>query len=261
MGVPREPVELQAADGDTRMVGVDSGTDHTGAMASFTAERLDELAGEGLRGFVLKSGSPSCGRSVVVSGSDEPEPGLFARALIERFPHLPVIEETDLAEPDKRDNFVERVFAYDRMMSFFSQERSVGQLVMAHVQVKLQLQAHDPSAHGSLGELFKKAAEVGYEELGTEYLSGLMEALATPATTAGHFGVLKSVFDEVKKEVEPPAQKELARALQDYRQGNVPLAVPLTLLRHYIRLHEHPNMNQQTYLEPGPGELVVRSRV
>lgn len=260
MGVPREPVKLKASEEGTRMVGVGTGADHTEALTRFTVNKIEDLEGVPLRGYILKSGSPSCGKEVPVEGAD-PAPGLFARALAERFPALPTVEETELADPAARQNFAERVFAYDRQQKFFGSQRSVGQLVMSHAQVKLQLDSHRPGLHEQVAETFKDAKDMSYEELGNRYLAAMMEALTVPATPAGHFAVLKTVFEAVKKEVEPAVAKELARALQDYRQGNVPLAVPLTLLRHYVRVQQHPMFNQQTYLEPEPKELLLRTQV
>ncbi len=261
MGVPREPVRLQALGGQTGMVGTESGTDHTESMSRFIAGKMAVLAEADLSGFILKSGSPSCGIEVAVEGSAGPEAGLFARALNERLPQLPKIEETGLNDAETRQNFVERVFAYARQMRFFGEERSVGQLVMAHAQAKLQLDAHSPGVHAEIADLFKKAGELSDQELRARYLTRFMEALEIPASPTSHFAVLKTVFDGVKKTVEPAVQKELARALQDYRQGNVPLSVPLTLLRHYVRTQEHPRFNQQTYLEPEPKEMILRTRV
>lgn len=260
MGVPREPVSLQASDSGTRMVGNETGTDHTEALSQFNVRKLEDLADVPLRGYILKSGSPSCGKEVPVEGSD-PAPGLFAQALAERFPALPTVEETELADSAARQNFAERVFAYDRQQKFFTSQRSVGQLVMAHAQVKLQLDAHRSGLHAEVAETLKQAKDLSYDELGARYLEAMMKALEVPATQAGHFAVLKTIFEGVRKNVEPAVAKELARALQDYRQGNVPLSVPLTLLRHYVRVQENPFFNQQTYLEPEPKELLLRTQV
>lgn len=260
MGVPREPVALQASDSGTKMVGTDSGADHTESMNLYSIKKVEDLAEVQLRGYILKSGSPSCGKLVPVEGSED-QPGLFAKALAEKFPALPTVEETELEDAAARQNFVERVFAYDRQQKFFLSQRSVGQLVMSHAQTKLQLDAHRPGLHEEVAETLKEAKDLSYEELGARYLAAMMDALKTPATPAGHFGVLKTIFEGVKKDVEPAVAKELARSLQDYRQGNVPLSVPLTLLRHYVRVQENPFFNQQTYLEPEPKELLLRTQV
>lgn len=261
MGVPREDVKLQSSASEIKMVGSSSGTDHTDTMKRYAVERVEELSGIELRGYVLKSRSPSCGLDVAVEDEDSATAdGLFAAELIKAFPDLPVVQESDLAEDAKLQNFVEQMFAYDRQMMFMSQQRSVGQLVMSHAQTKLQLDAHSAEAHGRVGEVFGQAAEMSYEELCELYLARFMEAIATPVTQAGHMDVLKSVFTGIKGDLEPAVQKEVARALQDYRQSVVPLAVPVTLLRHYVRLTEQPTFHMQTYLEPGPRELLLRTQ-
>lgn len=260
MGVPREAVRLESSACELRMVGTSSGTDYTDTMQRYAIERVEELSDAQLRGYVLKSRSPSCGLDVAVGEDGSRSEGLFAAELIKAFPGLPVVEETDLADEAKLQNFVERMLAYDRQMMFMSQPRTVGQLVMAHAQAKLQLDAHSTEAHAEVGEVFEQAAEISYEELCQRYLSSFMKAIDTPVTQSGHAGVMKAVFTGIKGELEPAAQKEVARSLQEYRQSVVPLAVPVTLLRHYVRLTEHPMFHMQTYLEPGSRELLLRTQ-
>ena len=122
MGVPREPVRLVQSGGDLRMIAVHTGTDHTEAMRAFAARRVQALAAMDLRGYVLKSDSPSCGLHGVkvfdVNGGDA-EPirrgtGLFAAALTSAFPDLPIAEARQLADPASRASFLDRVSAYDR---------------------------------------------------------------------------------------------------------------------------------------------------
>jgi uncharacterized protein YbbK (DUF523 family) len=117
MGTPREPVRLIESGGRVRMVTVTTGVDYTEAMSGYVAQRLDELAAAGLCGYVLKADSPSCGPAGVKLYRDGPAPartgvGLFARALLDRFPDLPIEDEARLADPRIRDRFVERLFAY-----------------------------------------------------------------------------------------------------------------------------------------------------
>jgi uncharacterized protein YbgA (DUF1722 family) len=42
---------------------------------------------------------------------------------------------------------------------------------------------------------------------------------------------------------------ELAAAIDDYRRSLVPLIVPITLIRHYVRFHEVPYLAGQIYLQ------------
>lgn len=123
MGVPREPVRLvrgSDADGETRMLGCESGHDWTKRMADYCANRVERLSD--LDGYILKSRSPSCGlEKVKLFSADAPEAifadkgvGLFAAALRERWPDMPVEEEGRLQDAGEQQAFIARVLAYGR---------------------------------------------------------------------------------------------------------------------------------------------------
>jgi uncharacterized protein YbbK (DUF523 family) len=117
MGTPREPIQLVKRDGRLRLRTVTTGADHTDRMRAFAARRLDELAALDLCGYILKSRSPSCGPAGVdVHDADGATrgtgAGMFARALLDRFPGLPIEDEERLADTDIRARFIERVAAY-----------------------------------------------------------------------------------------------------------------------------------------------------
>ncbi|MBM3789977.1 MAG: DUF523 and DUF1722 domain-containing protein [Acidobacteria bacterium] len=52
-----------------------------------------------------------------------------------------------------------------------------------------------------------------------------------------------------------------AACVENYRQGLVPLIVPITLLAHHFRRHPAPWVLDQTYLNPYPAELMLRNHV
>ena len=120
MGVPRPALRLER-DGDSlRLVEIASGRDHTRRMQQFAARRVRALRAANLCGYVLKRDSPSCGMQRVKVFGDEGMPkrdgqGLFAAALAEAVPSLPIEEEGRLKDPRLREDFIERVFAYRRM--------------------------------------------------------------------------------------------------------------------------------------------------
>jgi uncharacterized protein YbbK (DUF523 family)/uncharacterized protein YbgA (DUF1722 family) len=264
MGVPREAMHLEESDLGVRMVTNSSGVDHTEKMSEFSARRVEELAGDNLAGFVLKNGSPSCGLETPIQTADGRQrhgKGLFAEALIERLPGLPVVEESDLADPATREGFVERAYAYRRLMDYCEEEKSVGQFAMFHAQARMQVEAHSPEAYSELTDFISGAKELSWEELCSQYLSRFMEAIGKPLSHSRHYEVMRDIADELKGDLEQAAYKEIAFALQDYRKGQLPLSVPLSLIRHYVRLLENPRFNGQSYLETGPGELMLRVQV
>ena len=82
-----------------------------------------------------------------------------------------------------------------------------------------------------------------------------------PATTNKHVNVLEHVSGYLRDVLDADARREIRGAIEDYRGGYVPLIVPITLLRHYVRLHDLTYLQGQHYLEPHPKELMIRNHV
>lgn len=120
MGVPREPIHLllgrdAAADASPRIhaVEVRTGRDWTDRLEQWSRDRISDLAGLRLAGFVLKARSPSCGlRDVPIGGAGDHASsgsGLFAAALVAAFPELPVEDEERLRDAAVLRGFLARV--------------------------------------------------------------------------------------------------------------------------------------------------------
>ena len=117
LSVPRPAMHLLRDGKRVRLVEVESGRDHTERMERFAARRVPELRELGLDGCVLKKGSPSCGVTQVElrdpdGGMRREGRGLFAQALLDACPGLPVEQEDQLADPELRARFLERARAY-----------------------------------------------------------------------------------------------------------------------------------------------------
>lgn len=266
MGTPRESIRLVDEHGTLRLLTVKTGVDHTAAMTAYSAARVDELQAEDLCGYVLKKDSPSCGmtRVKVYSGNGpgtRTGVGLFARALFERFPHLPVEEEGRLTDPRLRDNFIERVFAYRRLRDLFEGRWTVGDLVRFHTAHKLVLLAHSTQAYTRLGRLVAAAKGADRRSLRERYTAGFMDALTLIATPQRHSNVLQHMVGYFKKTLDAASRAELLASIEDYRLGLVPLIVPITLVRHHVRVHGVDYLERQVYLAPHPKELMLRNRV
>jgi uncharacterized protein YbgA (DUF1722 family)/uncharacterized protein YbbK (DUF523 family) len=265
LGIPRETLRLVNVAGDTRMITTRTGIDHTETMRTYARRRTSELISEDLRGYVLKKDSPSCGMErVKVYSGDAPARtgvGLYAAILKERFPALPIEEEGRLVDAVLRENFIERVFAYDRLRALFDAKWTQKALIAFHTAHKMTLLAHSTSAYRALGRLVAGGAAISRDVLQRQYESGFMSTLARPATTKRHTNVLMHMAGHLKTQVDEASKQELAACIDDYRRGLVPLVVPLTLLRHHVRAHNLDYLAGQTYLEPHPRELMLRNHV
>lgn len=119
LGVPRDPIRIEVTAGGLRLVQPSTGRDLTEAMHRFSETFLDGLGD--VDGFILKARSPSCGirdTKRFRPGADDPlddlGAGLFARAVLERFPDAAVEDEARLADPGHRHRFLTRLWAAAR---------------------------------------------------------------------------------------------------------------------------------------------------
>ncbi len=266
LGVPRETLRLVRNGDETRLMGNKSGADRTEAMRRYAASRTRALANDDLSGYVLKKDSPSCGmdRVRIYAGNGIPARdgrGLYADALMRCYPNLPVEEEGRLNDVRLRENFIERVFAYRRLKTFFAGRWTTGGLVALHTAHKLQLLAHSPRAYTDLGRMVASASTMVRGELRDRYQTGFMEALSKIATAARHVNVLQHMAGYFRDRLDAESRRELAAVIEDYRNGLVPLIVPITLVRHYVRVFDVAYFRGQVYLEPHPKELMLRNHV
>jgi uncharacterized protein YbgA (DUF1722 family)/uncharacterized protein YbbK (DUF523 family) len=266
LGIPRESIRLEGDPAAPRLVGTRSGTDHTGPMNRYARARAEQIARLDLSGYVLKKDSPSCGmeRVRVYPPAGAPSrrgTGLFARALAERLPLLPLEEEGRLHDPGLRENFVERVFAYERWKRFLAERPTRGGLVAFHTAHKLLLLAHDPAAYRRLGRIVAEAKGRPLRAVVADYGAGMMLALRRAATPPRHANVLEHMLGYVSGDLAPAERQEMVEVIADYRRGLVPLVVPLTLLKHHVRRLGVAYLAGQVYLDPHPKELMLRNHV
>lgn len=264
-GTPREPLRLVRLGGGVRLLTVRTGRDVTAQLDEYATRRAAELASEDLCGYVLKKDSPSCGleRVKVYEGSVPARTGrgLFAAALRERFPELPVEEEGRLSDPRLRENFVERVFAYRRLRDRFRGTWTVANLVQFHTAHKLILMAHSPAAYRQLGRLVASARDFSRDTVGPQYTRLFMATMAVVATPRRHTNVLQHMAGYFKDRLDRASRSELLAVIEEYRRQLVPLVVPMTLLRHHVRACGVSYLAGQVYLDPHPRELVLRNHV
>ena len=265
-GTPRETMRLERLGDGVRLLTTKTRRDLTDTLDTFSRGRVEELAGERLSGYVLKKNSPSCGltRVKVYEGTGSPATtgrGLFAARLVERYPSLPVEEEGRLADARLRENFIERVFAYERLRSLFRPRWTIGDLVRFHTAHKLVVMAHSPDAYRQLGRLVARAKTVERDSLRERYTRDLMDALTIVATPGRHANVLRHMAGHLKRVLSGDAKAELAETIAEYQRGLVPLVVPITLIRHHVRQHAIDYLSGQVYLEPHPRELMLRNHV
>jgi uncharacterized protein YbgA (DUF1722 family)/uncharacterized protein YbbK (DUF523 family) len=265
-GIPRESMHLEGDPRSPRLVTSRTKKDVTGQMVTWAQNRVAELEGEDLCGFIFKSNSPSSGMERVKIFDDKGMPrkigiGLFAGIFMNHFPLVPVEEEGRLHDPVLRESFIERIFTLKRWREMIGQGGKIGNLVDFHSRHKLLIMAHSPKHSTALGKLVAGAKAVLEEERYGQYQSMLMEALKLKATAKKNANVLQHLMGYFKKQLSADEKRELLEVLDHYQQGHFPLIVPITLINHYVRKYDQPYLKIQYYLNPHPLELQLRNHV
>jgi uncharacterized protein YbgA (DUF1722 family)/uncharacterized protein YbbK (DUF523 family) len=265
-GVPRESMRLVGDPQNPRLITFKSKTDHTDQMLRWASKRVKELEKEDLHGFIFKSDSPSSGMIRVKVYTEKGMPvkkgvGMFAREFMAHFPLIPAEDDGRLHDARIRENFIERIFALRRWREALGGGRRMGNLVDFHTRNKLLILSHSPKHYKIMGKLVAEGKKMPIEELFAQYEATLMEALALKTTPKKNSNVLQHLMGYFKKQLSGDEKQELLEVFDRYRKELVPLVVPLTLINHFVRKYDQQYLKLQTYLNPHPVELKLRTHV
>lgn len=265
-GVPRESFRLVGDPENPRLITFKNKTDHTDQMTRWAEKRVKALEKEDLCGFIFKSDSPSSGmiRVKVYNAKGMPAKkgvGMFARVYMDHFPLIPVEDDGRLHDMKIRENYIERIFALKRWRDCVAKSPTMGNLVDFHTRNKLLILSHSQKHYRLMGRLVADGKKIPLKELYDQYERLLMKALTLTTTVKKNTNVLQHLMGYFKKQLTADEKQELLEVFDQYGQGFIPLMVPLILINHYVRKYDQPYLKLQTYLNPHPVELKLRTHV
>lgn len=262
--IPRPTMHLRGDPENPRLITTKTGEDHTRRMVTWAKKRLDLLAKEDLCGFIFKKNSPSSGMARVKVFNDKGQPvkkgsGIFAGMFMNRFPLIPVEEDGRLNDPVLRETFIEQIFTLKRWRKTIKNGRTMKNLVAYHTQNKMLFRSHSERHYSAMGKLVAQGKQHPTLKLYEQYEELLLKAMRLKATDRKHTNVMQHMLGYFKKVLSKDEKQEMLEVIEKYRQGYVPLIVPLTLFGHYVRKNDEPYLKQQTYLNPHPSALKLRN--
>jgi uncharacterized protein YbgA (DUF1722 family)/uncharacterized protein YbbK (DUF523 family) len=260
LGTPRDPIRLVRIEDRTHLVQPSTGRDVTSDMRSFGDRFLGELGD--VDGFLLKSKSPSCGIDgikVYAAPENAPpidkEPGMFATAVLDRFPDTPVEHEGRLTNLRIRDGFLTRIFALADLRRV-GKEGRMSALVEFQARHKLTLMAYSPSLQRELGRIVANPDKRPFPEVFESYGEVFRQALSGEPGPGAHQNVLQHAQGFFKEGLSGAEKAHFGALLGDYRQGKVGRGTLLALVQSWIHRFQEPYLAQQAYLDPYPRDLL-----
>jgi len=239
----------------------DGSGDVTNALTEYgqkTAKNFGHLSG-----FIFCQKSPSCGMERVKvyydhgKGCKNDGVGFFAREVMAANPLLPCEENGRLNDMPLRENFIIRIFAYRHWQDLIASGLTKHKLIKFHSEHKYLIMSHHVQSYKELGKLLGRA-DIELQEQADEYIAGLMTALKILSNRRSHTNTLMHLQGYFKRYLNKTQKQELVDNINQYREGILPLLVPLTLINHYLREFTEDYISSQVYLSPYPDDLKLR---
>lgn len=256
LGTPRPTLRLvETASGLTLRPSKDGAADFTDKAQSTAVEIVARLPR--VFGAILKKDSPNCGpfKVKVYDQRGMPErkgTGFFAQALAEADPLLPVEDEGRLNDAGLRESFIERVFVYQRWSAMMDEGLTIARLMDFHRDHKYLIMSRPRADYSALGRMVAEAQKDCLAERAAEYIRALMTILSVAPSRQARANMLYHLVGYLKKCLDRDDKQALVEAVETYRAGGLPFAVPLVLLRDYFRRFPNPYIDRQYCLARYP---------
>jgi uncharacterized protein YbgA (DUF1722 family)/uncharacterized protein YbbK (DUF523 family) len=265
-GTPRPSVRLITLDDELHVQNNKTSEDVTQILREKSVLELSKIDTHTLRAIIFKSKSPSCGmksaKLYLENGFCEgKEDGVFAALCRKRFPLLPMEEEGRLQDPWLRENFVMQLFAYERFETFKITYPTLKNLVHFHTIHKFLLQSKDERLYRGLGNIVANRENHPFETILAMYELGFKTAISRKSSIKKTRNVLEHLSGFFKNEITSDEKENLHTQIEDFAHKIIPLIVPLSTIRLYAKKYRIKYLLDQTFLEPYPKTLALRSHI
>ena len=265
LGTPRPSMRL-VEDDTLRVISNKDKSDITDLLEEKSRLEFERIEAASVDGIIFKSKSPSCGMGSAklyytngfASGKGD---GVFAAMCKAGFDLVPMEEEGRLLDPWLRENFMMQLFAYDALKRFLASNPAMSDLVQFHKVNKFMLQAKNEKLYRYLGNVVANREGKGMEEILQDYALHFKQAIAHKSSIKRNRNVLEHLSGFFKKELTASEKESLHEQIDEYAQKIVPLITPVSTILLYAKKYDTRYLLEQTFLNPYPKELALRSDI
>ena len=260
LGVPRDPIKIVKSD-SLKLIQPKTMREYSKSMEEFSENFLNSISG--IDGFIMKFKSPSCGlyetkyyfdenrgSAVIEKGA-----GLFGKAVLDKFPDIAIETEGRLTNFRIREHWLTKLFVL-RYFRAIKDSYTISNLVEFHSRNKYLLMAYNQSLMREMGRIVANHLQKDFKSVIPEYEKLLLLSLIEPPSYNSHINVLMHALGYFKKSLSNQEKTFFLDELEKYRAGWIPLFVMNELLKAWIVRNNESYLNQQTYFNPYPHELM-----
>ena len=133
---------------------------------------------------------------------------------------------------------------------------------LASLRSRLILMAHNQQGMRRIGGLLARPDDFPTTRaLAAAHWNGFSDVMKRTPSRRNHTNALGHIAGYVSDKLDAGDRKELTGAIENYRLEQLPLIVPITLLRHYVRRLGEPYLEKQVYLNPPPDALMFLNQL
>lgn len=260
LGVPRETLRIVKKNNQLRLIQSATGIDFTNKIIEFANTFLDSLTI--IDGFILKSGSPSSAfkdakiyPSTEKVGAIGRGPGLFGNEVLKKFSYLAIEDEKRLINLRIREHFLTKLYT---LADFRKIENSgtIKDLIDFQARNKLLLTAYSQKYLHEMGRIVAHQNPKNFNLTIEKYKYNLVKAFYHPPNRGSNVNVLTKAFGYFSKKLSKQEKQLFLELANRYKNKNLPLSTPLSLIRGWIIRFNEKYLANQTFLEPYPKELL-----
>jgi len=260
LGVPRDPVRIVDVGKNLRLMQPASGVDVTEDIMLFSKSFLDSI--EEVDGFILKSRSPTCGikdvkvySSMNKGSAIKKTYGFFGHEVLKRYPNAVVEDEGRLRNFRIREHFLSKLFTLSSFKKLKNSE-SINSLIKFHTNNKFLFMAYNQNELRILGRIVANKEKRPYIEVIADYEKHLINLFSRIPRNTSNINVLMHGLGYFSKSLSFKEKAFFLDSMEMYRNGKVPLSVPLNIMKSWIIRFDNEYLMKQSFFMPYPEELM-----
>lgn len=260
LGIPRDPIRIVEKQTKKYLIQPTTGRDVTNEMNSFAHQYLVSL--KDIEGFLLKSQSPSCGTrdvkiypAILHSAPVRREAGFFGEQVLHQFPFSAIEDEMRLQNPIIRQHYLTKIFTLANFRKV-KETAKLQKLLQFHTENKFLLMGYSQKELRILGNILANQDKQPLSTVFSDYENHLYLAFSKAPRYTSEVNVLNHAFGYISQELSTLEKKFYANLIEKFRRGQIPLSVPVNLVRSWVIRFDQPYLSPQTFFEPYPDELL-----
>ena len=259
LGTPRDPIRIVKKKNIT-LVQPSTNKKLTLDMNQFSNLFLDNL--ETVDGFILKAKSPSCAikDAKYYYKKDKEQsagkgPGLFTKKVLKLFPCLAIEDEGRLRNFHIREHFLTKLFALSSFRKI-KKIKKISALIKYHADNKFLMMAYNEKLMRILGKVVASYDKSNLTKVFKLYEKNLQLVFEKPYKRKTNINVLMHAMGFFSKLLTKKEKKFILDLFQQYLDRRIPLSALIQVVRSWITRYENNYLENQTYFEPYPFELM-----